>query len=177
MADNVEIELELTYLAKKIPEAINSAKPERLLDIYVPESADRPYIRLRQKGGRYEITKKKPVNDNDSSVQTEQTIPLEREEFEALSTASSRKVSKDRYRIETVSGPAEVDVFVSELSGLVLIDFEFDSPEDKEKFQPPDFCLAEVTQELFVAGGQLAGRTYKDIESELQRFNYKPLLV
>jgi CYTH domain-containing protein len=86
-------------------------------------------------------------------------------------------VQKNRYKV-TISGrPAEVDVFTGELNGLVVIDFEFDSPEEKAKFQPPTCCLADVTQEDFIAGGLLAGKSYQDIATDLERYNYKPLSV
>lgn len=39
----------------------------------------------------------------------------------------------------------------------------------------PDFCLAEVTEEDFVAGGVICGKSYADIESELARFGYEKL--
>ena len=42
--------------------------------------------------------------------------------------------------------------------------------EEKNKFGMPDFCLADVTQEDFIAGGYLAGKGYVDIEKELERF-------
>jgi len=32
-----------------------------------------------------------------------------------------------------------------------------------------------VTQEEFIAGGLLAGKTYNDIAPELERFNYQPI--
>ena len=41
----------------------------------------------------------------------------------------------------------------------------------------PDFCLADVTQEVFIAGGMLCGKCYKDIEDDLARIGYKKLSV
>ena len=57
----------------------------------------------------------------------------------------------------------------------MTVDFEFETEEEKEKFEMPEFCLADVTQENFIAGGMLAGKKYKDIEKELERFEYKKL--
>lgn len=71
--------------------------------------------------------------------------------------------------------PAEVDVFRDLLAGLVLIDFEFDNEKEKQAFQIPDIALADVTQEEFVAGGALSGKSYSDILPNLQRFDYKKL--
>ncbi len=68
-------------------------------------------------------------------------------------------------------------MFEGELAGFVLVDFEFDSIKELEKFTLPDFCLADVSQEEFVAGGKLCGKSYNDIESELKRFNYSRLTL
>ena len=70
---------------------------------------------------------------------------------------------------------AEIDIFIEDLAGLVLIDFEFDTEAEKDNFTPPSVALADVTQEDFVAGGLLAGKTYRAIEPELARFCYKKL--
>lgn len=70
---------------------------------------------------------------------------------------------------------AEIDVFVDELKGLVLMDFEFNTVEEKSAFKMPGVALVDVTQEDFIAGGLLAGKTYNDIVLELKRFNYKQI--
>lgn len=171
-----EIELELTYLAARLPDEIKDTKPKRLVDVYVPESGvDHARLRLRQKGNKYEITKKVPLRDNDASAHTEMTIPLDENEFVALISVSQKRIIKDRYNVDISGHSAEVDVFRGELSGLVLIDFEFSSEEEKSAFMQPPVALCDVTQESFIAGGLLAGKTYRDIESELQKFNYKAL--
>ena len=47
--------------------------------------------------------------------------------------------------------------------------------EEMEEFTLPDFCLAEVTQEEFIAGGMLSGKKYSDIEADLSRYDYVKL--
>ena len=37
----------------------------------------------------------------------------------------------------------------------------------------PDFCLAEVTQEEFIAGGMLCGKSFEDIKDKLEKFGYR----
>lgn len=174
---NIEVELELTYLVRQLPVEVTGVTPMELTDIYVPEDSSRPRLRLRKKGNEYEITKKVPVSIDDLSNQTEQTIPLTPDEFKALAASSKRQVRKDRYRVVISGRSAEVDVFKDALNGLVLIDFEFSNAKDMRNFTPPRCCLADVTQELFVAGGQLAGATYKDIESDLNRYNYTKIVA
>lgn len=176
MSTPTEIELELTYLAAKLPDELQDAEPKRLMDVYVPESGvDHARLRIRQKGSKYEITKKVPVREGDASAHTEMTIPLDENEFTALMSVSNKRIIKDRYNVDIDGHPAEVDVFREELSGLILIDFEFPSEADKAAFIQPSVALVDVTQENFIAGGLLAGKTYQDIEPELQRFNYKAL--
>ena len=97
------------------------------------------------------------------------------EEFAALSRCSAKRVAKDRYRVVIDGILAEIDVFIEDLAGLVLIDFEFDTEDEKDNFIPPSIALADVTQENFIAGGLLAGKTYDTIAPELARFCYKKL--
>lgn len=58
---NQELELELTYLAKEIPNEIQNIQPTRIIDLYIPDTVEHAHLRLRQKGEKYEITKKTPV--------------------------------------------------------------------------------------------------------------------
>ncbi len=172
------IELELTYLASSLPKEINGAAATTLKDIYVPQTDGiHPRLRIRRKGDKYEITKKVPIDENDASAHTELTIPLNQDEFEALEHTSNKVVQKDRYKIVIDGHVAEVDVFTGDLEGLVVIDFEFDTEEEKSNFVAPNVCLADVTQEQFIAGGKLAGKRYADIQDELDRFNFKPLKI
>ena len=45
----------------------------------------------------------------------------------------------------------------------------------KDNFKIPDFCLIEVTNEEFLAGGMLCGKNYEDISNELKRFGYSKI--
>lgn len=172
------IEFELTFLARYIPSEIRNVEPSRLVDVYIPDGHDiHSQLRLRKSGNKYEITKKQPVKSGDASEQTEYTIPLNENEFIILSSVSNKRIEKDRYRVIIDGHVAEVDVFMVALIGLVLIDYEFKSNEDKDSFIPPECCLAEVTQEDFVAGGNIAGKSYTDIANDLARYNYVPLNI
>lgn len=55
---------------------------------------------------------------------------------------------------------------------MVLIDIEFDSVEERYAFVVPEFCLVEVTQKRFIAGGTLAGKKYKEAEDNLLKYGY-----
>lgn len=122
-----QLERERTFLAKELPQEIKTTKPTRIVDIYIPDTPAHSHLRLRQNGKTYEITKKTSVAAGDASKHIEQTIPLTEEEFAALSHCSAKRVAKDRYRVVIDGTLAEIDIFVEDLAGLVLIDFEFDT--------------------------------------------------
>lgn len=171
-----EIELEVTCLAGSIPAELAGATPKEILDVYIPAGRDiHSKLRLRKKGDKYEITKKVLINADDASAQQEFTIPIVAAEFETLAVASDKRVQKHRYQVVIEGYDAEVDVFQGSLEGLVLIDFEFASLAEKTAFTQPACCLEDVTQEEFIAGGQLAGRSYDDISADLNRFGYTRL--
>jgi len=169
------IELEKTYLAKAIPADLQSYDSKEIIDIYIPKDKEHPTLRIRKNGDKYEMTKKEPVQGNDSSRQEEQTIRLTEEEFKVLNGLDGKRVRKIRYYYNFQGQIAEIDVFQDDLAGLILVDCEFNSQEEMDKFGMPDFCLAEVTQEKFLAGGMLCGKKYQDIEEDLGKFGYKKL--
>jgi len=174
----MEIELERTYLLKAIPRDLHKCKSIEILDIYIPGSHPHPVLRARRRGGAFEITKKQPVVLEDSSRQSEQTIPLSEEEFLDFAKLPGKRVRKARYYFPFDGVHyAEIDVFQDQLLGLVMADFEFKTLEEKESFVMPEFCLAEVTEEKFAAGGVLSGKAYRDVETVLEKYGYKKLFL
>lgn len=171
------IELERTFLAKQIPDGLKECKSKEIRDIYIPKLVEKHApIRIRKNGDTYEITKKSLVIAGDHSQLLEQNIKLSREEFLMLEKEiSGRRIVKTRYYYPVNGTIAKVDVFREALTGLVLIDFEFKTNEEKKLFKMPFFCLADVTQEDFIAGGILCGKKYADLEKDLERFGYKRL--
>jgi len=171
----LEIELEKTYLVKEIPQGLFDCKFKEIFDIYVPKSYPHPTLRIRKKGDKYEITKKSPIKEGDSSEQHEHTISLTEEEFESFKMVAGKPVRKYRYYYNHQGVQAEFDVFKDDLEGLMLVDFEFKEVADKNNFDMPDFCLADVTQDEAFAGGMLCGKKYSDILPILKKYNYKKL--
>lgn len=169
-------ELELTYLAKTLPSDLGNVEKKEMLDIHIPASSDHPTLRIRKNGDKHEVTKKQPIVEGDASRQLETTIKLTSAEFADLSKLPGKRVQKTRYLYAENNVDYEIDVFGGELTGLVLVDVEFETLEAKSEFKKPDWCLAEVTQETFLAGGMLCGKKYADIENNLARFSYQKLV-
>ncbi len=169
------IELERTYFAKYLPEGLKNCKKKEILDIYIPISSKHPILRIRKSGDKYEITKKQPVDGVDSTKQIEETISLTQEEYNDFAQLEGKRSHRFRYLYPYKNQIAEIDIFLDELKGLVWIDFEFETEEDMASFEMPDFCLVEVSQEVFIAGGMICGKKYEQLEPDLKRFNYKKL--
>lgn len=164
-------EIEVTYVPKYVPDALLQATPTRIIDRYLSPADDpRVKLRLRQTGKTYELTKKISNNLHDLSVQDEYTIPLTPDEFALFSRLDAREVIKDRYKSALGNKTIEIDVFRGKLEGLVLIEVEFISEAERNAFIPPDYFGNDVTQELFVAGTFLAGKSYADIEQFIAKF-------
>ncbi len=167
-----EIEYEKTYLLKHLPDGIESAPYVTIRDTYIPETVSHACLRLRAKDNSYVVTKKSPVTGSDSSTQYEHTIELTKEEYDALVTCSKKTAVKRRYVMQVAGRTAEIDIYGEELSGLVVIDFEFSSEAEKDAFDMPDICLADVTQDATVAGGYLPGKSFEEIEPKLVKYGY-----
>jgi CYTH domain-containing protein len=173
----MEIELERTFLLKYKPENLEQSPSCEILDIYFPETSEHPVLRLRSRDNKkFEMTKKFSCGSHDGSEHEEHTIKLSKEEFDSLVKQDGKRIFKKRYYYETPNGiKAEVDIFLEKLKGLCVVDFEFNTNEEKEKFIPPDFCSSEITPDIQLAGGILAGGEYEKIEKHLEQYNYKKL--
>ena len=175
----IMIELERTFLAKQLPSDLKQCKSKEIIDIYLPKAVEvHAPIRIRKNGDSYEITKKTLVTEGVRSTFKEETITLLRNEFMMLEKEiPGRRIRKMRYNYPVNGMIAEFDVFQDALTGLVLIDFEFKTEEEKNSFKAPFFCLAEATNEEFLAGGMLCGKRYADIEKDLAKYSYQKLFL
>jgi len=171
-----QIEIEKTYLAKYLPGNLKAFPHKEIIDIYFPAEVHHPTLRIRQSGDKFQITKKWPTGD-DHSQHIEHNADITKEEFEALAKASNRRIHKNRYYYPIGEKTAEVDVFLEKLEGLVVVDVEFDSAEELSKSTMPEFCLVDVTQDEWLAGGVLSGKSYFDLEEILAKYHYQKLVI
>lgn len=169
------LELEKTYLLKYIPENLFSCKFKEIIDLYIPKHIEHSKLRIRKNWDTLEMTKKIPLNW-DVSSQQEFTISLLQEEYDVLMTLDWKKIHKVRYYYDYNWLTAEFDVFQWDLKWLILVDFEFNTQEQKEQFIIPDFCLVDITEEDFIAGGVLCWKKYEDIVDKLTVFWYSKIL-
>ncbi|MBR9703869.1 hypothetical protein GOV12_00520 [Candidatus Pacearchaeota archaeon] len=171
------IELERTFLLKYFPSGLKECKTKEIYDIYIPKKSDHPKLRIRKNGGNFEITKKELVNEDDKSTAKEDTVLINEDEFNDLSMIDGKKLRKIRYYYDYNGRVCEIEVFLDDLLGLVMVEFEFDDSFEMKNFKIPDFCLADVTQTGLFPGGILCGKKYSDIEDDLDKFDYKKILL
>ena len=171
------IEREKTYLVKYLPVNIEKFPHKEIIDIYIPKESEHAKLRIRKRGNSYVITKKSPVNENDPSIQIEQNIKITEEEFKAFLKISSNIIHKIRFEYPYKTYTAEIDVFLGKLKGLILADVEFRKTKELRTFKIPDFCLIEVTNEPYLAGGVLCHSTFSSINTRLKKYNYKKICL
>lgn len=168
-------ELERTFLCRELPHDISKAERKEVFDCYIPKNSSHPVLRIRKNGEKFCITKKKPLNEN-VTMFDEETIHVDQEEFNVLSQLNGKKLRKYRYNYPFSKNiVCEIDVFLDDLQGLCLVDFEFENEEALQSFVPPSFCSVEVTDKEYVAGGYLCGKRYENIRLELEELGYKPI--
>jgi adenylate cyclase len=171
-----DIEHERTFLARSLPSGLHECEKMEIVDVFLPTASFHPVLRLRKRGEKYRITKKYPVEEGDSSVMHEFTIPLDKEEYEELfQSVKGKRFRKIRHYLKEGDVTYEIDIYQDNLHGLVVVDVEFPEGTGKEEMVMPSWCLADVTQEEFVAGGMLCGKRYEDIAPQLEKFGYKRL--
>jgi adenylate cyclase len=168
-------EFERTFLARHLPTDLTNCRSKEIHDIYIPHNVSHCKLRLRKSGDVIEMTKKERALEHEGSHLHEYTIPLTVAEFDALRVIKGKEVRKIRYYYNSDNVVYEVGVFQDKLQGLVVVDVEFDNKESMLAFQQPEWVLVEVTQENFLAGGELCGKSYSDISSQLDELAYKPI--
>lgn len=173
---SVELEREYTFLMTALPSDLGQFPSKIIEDNFIPVSSDHPKIRIRRNGDSLVITKKSPENGNDSSRMTEHTIDLSAEEYAALNQLPGKRFKKRRFAYPVGEHIAEVDVYLEDLAGLVVIDFEFNNDQAMASFVPPSFVGPDVTHDNLVAGGMLCGKSYADIGEQLaEKYDYQPV--
>lgn len=165
------LEIEKSFLVKKVPSDLKKYKSCKIKQGYF-SYAPQP-LRIRKKDNFYEITKKINIHQDDYKTADEINIPLKPEEFDRLWPLTICSLEKTRYFIPLKNDlVAELDVFEGKLAGIVFVEVEFKSEEAGERFIPPDWFGADVTQEQFCSNVFLAGKNFEEISKIIKNKNY-----
>ncbi len=169
-----ELEIEKRFLVPtdKIDTLKKSIIPDsmtKMKDVYVPNGPAHKDLRLRQKGDKFMITRKRPVKNGDTTTMLETTIELSEDEFNAMSQGIETSVEKERYLVDVSERRGELDIFQGRHAGLVVVEFEFQNDADLADFEAnAKLDLLDITNMEWLAGGRLAEIDSQNLKEKIQ---------
>lgn len=134
------MEIERKYLVKTAPTNLDQYENKKIAQGYL---CTEPVVRIRRSNDDYYMTYK----GDGLMVREEYNLPLTKEAYDHLRPKiDGLLIAKTRYLIP-LDGKltAELDVFEEDLSGLTIVEVEFDSIEEANTFTAPDWFGEDVT--------------------------------
>ena len=160
------VERERRYLLQDLPEGLTRADPHlQITDNYITGTR----LRLRKvrepRSNKWTVkfTQKFAPNPEDLSRTIITNTYLNALEAETLSVFNSNEIRKNRYYFEFEGCRFSVDMFLGDLFGLVMAEVGFETDEELDRFEKPEFVLVEVTNDPMFAGGNLCERTFTEV--------------
>ena len=134
------MEIERKYLVKTLPDHLDQYESKKIAQGYL---CTEPVVRIRRSNDTYYLTYK----GEGLMVREEYNLPLTKEAYaHLLPKIDGLLIAKKRYLIPLNEKlTAELDVFEQELSGLLLVEVEFDTVEEANNFVPPAWFGEDVT--------------------------------
>ena len=132
------MEIERKYLVKTLPDHLDESK--KIAQGYL---CTEPVVRIRRSNDDYYLTYK----GDGLMVREEYNLPLTKESYgHLLPKIDGLLIAKTRYLIPLNEHlTAELDIFEKDLAPLTLVEVEFDSVEEADKFTAPDWFGEDVT--------------------------------
>lgn len=156
------MEIEKKYLVKYLPDHLEQYDKWEIEQAYLCSD---PTIRVRKKNDEYILTyKSRAIPDFDPAgeklcVAQEVELPLTRSAYESLKEKrEGRCISKTRYRIPFGKYTIELDVFHGELDSFLLAEVEFDSLEEGQSFEPPEWFDKDVSGDYHYTNSYLSSQ-------------------
>ena len=134
------MEIERKFLVKTLPEGLDSYKCKHIEQGYLNTNPD---VRIRKSDEDYILTYK----GDGMLCREEYNLPLTKEAYEHLKAKiDGTLIQKRRYLIPLADRlMAELDIFEGKLAPLQLVEVEFETKEDAERFAPPVWFGEDVT--------------------------------
>jgi adenylate cyclase len=136
-------EIERKFVLSAIPFELAGYPASEIRQGYLSIDPDGSEVRVRRRGERCSLT----VKRGGGIARDEEELELDSDEFGRLwPLTAGRRVDKTRYEIPGSDGLLiELDVYAGPLEGLITAEVEFGSPDQAERFKPPDWLGREVT--------------------------------
>lgn len=137
------MEIEKKFIPKEIPKNLEHFVYHKIEQAYLNTA---PVVRIRKQDDEYYLTYK----GGGMMAREEYNLPLNAESYQHLrEKVDGNIITKTRYLIPINDGnlTAELDIFEGKFSGMLLVEVEFDSIEQADAFQKPDWFGEEVTHD------------------------------
>ena len=135
-------EIERKFLVKRLPRDLEQHRNREIEQGYLAASRDGTQLRLRKAGRQHSLTFKR----GSGIVREEWEINLTPAQFERLWPATAGcRLRKKRYDVPFGEFVIEVDIYEGSNKGLIVAEVEFETKEQCEQFQPPDWLGRDVS--------------------------------
>lgn len=136
------MEIERKFLTTTLPFDITAYPCRQITQAYIATS---PTIRIRQSDDTCFLT----IKGKGHLAREEYELPISQAEYNALlPKIEGTPVVKKRYLVPLAEGlTAEVDIYAGALAGLMTTEVEFPSLEAAQKFTPPAWFGADISEE------------------------------
>jgi CYTH domain-containing protein/8-oxo-dGTP pyrophosphatase MutT (NUDIX family) len=159
------MEIERKFLVNEIPGSVKIGSGIPILQGYL-YAGENTEVRVRRAGKKHILTSK-----NGKGLQREENeVSITPKQFELLWPASmGRRLNKERHivRLEN-SLRAELDIYQDLLSGLQLVEVEFNDLDQAKQFKRPAWFGPEVTDDTRFANRNLARCGPDDFPDDLR---------
>lgn len=162
-------EFQKRYLVEALPDSMTRADRHLQLfdnfiagtrlwlrNIRVPETGEWTYLLMHQI----------PVSECGTEWKVSELI-LNEAEHEALESFEGAELRKNRHFHEHSGRVLNIDLFIGKLFGLNILRVDFQTREQLEAFDAPDFATIDVTGEEFFRNEGLVGRSFQDVQEKV----------
>jgi adenylate cyclase len=134
------MEVERKFLVPDSPD-LSGAESAEIVQGYLAVGADGE-VRLRRRDTQMLLTAKR----GSGLSRDEAEVEIDPEAFERLwPLTEGRRLHKRRHVVPHGDLRIEVDVYDGQLAGLIVAEIEFESEEQSDTFEPPEWLGEEVT--------------------------------
>jgi adenylate cyclase len=139
------MEIERKFLIPAPPPDLEHFPSSRIDQGYVAIDPAGTEVRVRRRRGETTLT----VKGGRGRARAEEELDIDEQRFARLwELTSGRSLEKTRYELPAEGGlTIELDVYAGRLEGLITAEVEFSSPEAADRFVPPCWFGAEVTDD------------------------------
>ena len=155
-ADDVEIEKKWLIDKDSIPFDLSAV--QHVIEIEQTYLSFSPEMRLRKydSGTSFEFTVKSNLRNN-GLARDETNIKITEDEYnDLIKKKEGNTIHKTRYQFLYEGQVIAIDIFHGDLDGLAYMEIEFPDFSSAEKYQTPDWVIADVTDDIRYKNGHLA---------------------